>query len=94
MVLTLLFLFCFSLRKILKLIHKLAWTVGCQNPKFQNFEQAFLASTTFLPKHYQNREKVRKTTVLPGVQTGETQGLARVASSPLAVFFGDKYVLS
>ena len=25
--------------QILKLIHKLAWTVGCQNPKFQNFYQ-------------------------------------------------------
>ena len=25
--------------QILKLIHKLAWTVGCQNPKFKNFYQ-------------------------------------------------------
>ena len=50
--------FCFSLGKTLKLIHKLAWTVGCQNPKFQNFAQSILASTTFLPKHHQNRKKV------------------------------------
>ena len=71
-----------NLWKNLKLIHKLAWTVGCQNLKFQNFDQSILASTTFVPKHYQNREKVRKTPVLPIVQTGQTQALARFA------FFG------
>ena len=80
--------------KILKLLLKLVWTVGCQNPKFKHFAQSILASTVIGPAHYQNREKVRKTTVLPGVQTGETQGLARFARSPLAVLFGDKYVLS
>ena len=84
MVLTWLFFFRRNLRKTLKLIHKLAWTVGCQNPKFQNFAQSILASTTFVPKHYQNREKVRKTPVLPIVQTGQTQALAR---SRLAVLF-------
>ena len=76
-----------NLRKTLKLVHKLAWTVGCQHPKFQNFEQAFLASTTSLAKHYQNREKVRKTPILPIVQTGQTQDLARFARSRLAVLF-------
>ena len=34
-----------NLWKNLKLIHKLAWTVGCQNLKFQNFDQSILAST-------------------------------------------------
>ena len=76
-----------NLRKILKLVHKLAWTVGCQNPKFQNFDQSILASTTSLPKHYQNREKVRKTPILPIVQTGQTQALARFARSRLACPF-------
>ena len=83
----LIFFFCFSLRKTLKLIHKLHRTVGCQNPKFQNFTQSILASTTFRPEHYQNREKVGKTPVLPIVQTGQTQALARFARSRLAVLF-------
>ena len=87
-------LFFFYMSQILKILHKLVWTVGFQNPKFKHFAQSILASTVIGPAHYQNREKVRKTTVLPGVQTGETQGLARFARSPLAVFFGDKYVLS
>ena len=36
----------------------MAWTVSCRNPKYQNLAQSILASTTFLSKHYQNREKV------------------------------------
>ena len=33
------------MRQILKLVHKLAYSVGCQNPKFYNFVQRILAST-------------------------------------------------
>ena len=37
-------------------MHKLAWMVGCQNPKFQNFDRVLLASTAFT----QNASKTAK----------------------------------
>ena len=40
-----------------------------------------------LSKCLQNSEKVGKTPVLPIVQTGQTQALARFARSRLAVLF-------
>ena len=67
---------------MLKLLHKLAWTVGCQNPKFQNF-----GLHSFHSKCFQNSEKVRKTPILPIVQTVQTQALARFARSRLACPF-------
>ena len=45
----------------MKLLHKLACTVSCHNPRFQNFVQPFLASTENITKHYQKREKAGKT---------------------------------
>ena len=50
------YLFSLNFVKILQLVHKLAWMVACYNPKFQNFAQSILASTTFLPKHTSSSE--------------------------------------
>ena len=43
--------------KIQKFIHKLAWTVNCQNPKFQNFDQSILASTGRSQNAYKTAKK-------------------------------------
>ena len=77
-----------NLGKNLKLIHKLAWTVGCQNPKFQNFDQTFLASTALT----QNASKTAKKWVNPpfsllSKQDRLKRSLALRARSRLAVLF-------
>ena len=83
--------FCFSLSKILKLIHKLHRTVGCQNLKFHNFEQAFLASTGRSQNAYKTAKKWGKPPFsLLSKQDRRKRSLASLARA-WPSFFGDKF---
>ena len=75
--------------QILKLLHKLAWTVSCQNPKFHNFAQSISAPKTQSPR---TLPKSRKSEVKP-LSPYCTKVRTAQAPASLALglsFFGDK----